>query len=146
MGRHQVAARRRVRLTQRRSVLAYAWAAPCTVLGLVLALPMVVTGARVQQHHGVLEVAWRHSPMRARWPFVAITFGHVVLGRDPLELDRLRTHEHAHVQQYERWGALLLLLYPASSLWQWLRGRRPYVDNVFEVDARAQEARQRTRG
>ncbi len=103
---------------------------------------MLITGARTRPQQGVLEVAWRHGPMLARWPFVAITFGHVVLGRSHAELARLRAHEHAHVRQYERWGALFLLLYPASSLWQWARGRRPYMDNVFEVDARACERRQ----
>jgi hypothetical protein len=105
----------------------------------MLALPMLVTGARVRAQHGVLEVAWRHGPWLARAPFVAITFGHMVLGRSHAELSRLRAHEHAHVRQYERWGVLFLLLYPASSVWQLLRGRRPYLDNVFEVDARAVE-------
>jgi hypothetical protein len=121
------------------SLRAYAWAAPCSVLGMCLALPMLVTGARVRPAQGVLEVAWHHGPALAKWPFVAITFGHVVLGRSHLELARLRVHEHAHVRQYERWGALFLVLYPASSLCQWVRGKRPYVDNVFEVDARACE-------
>jgi hypothetical protein len=120
-------------------LLAYLWAAPCSVLGLVLALPMLITGARMRPQQGVIEVAWRHGPTGARWPFVAITFGHVVLGRSHRELAQLRAHEHAHVRQYERWGALFLLLYPASSLWQWLRGRRPYLDKVFEVEARACE-------
>jgi hypothetical protein len=131
-------------LTQAHSVLAYAWAAPCSALGLILALPMLITGARLQPQHGVLEVAWRHGRTLSGWPFVAITFGHVVLGRSHAELARLRAHEHAHVRQYERWGALFLLLYPASSLWQWLRGRRAYLDNVFEVDARAHERGQRS--
>jgi hypothetical protein len=123
----------------RRTLRSYAWAAPCSLLGLALALPMLASGARGQRHQGVLEVAWPRGPRLARGPFVAITFGHVVLGRSQAELARLRAHEHAHVRQYERWGALLWLLYPASSLWQGLQGRRPYVDNAFEVDARAQE-------
>jgi hypothetical protein len=106
---------------------------------LAFALPMLITGARLRAQHGVLEVAWRHAPHLTRWRFVAITFGHVVLGRSHNELSRLRAHEHAHVRQYERWGVLFLLLYPASSLWQLLRGRRAYLDNVFEVDARASE-------
>jgi hypothetical protein len=127
-----------------RSWRAYVWAAPCSTLGLILALPMLITGARLRAQQGVLEVAWRQAPLLARCRFVAITFGHVVLGRSHTELSHLRTHEHAHVRQYERWGLLFLLLYPASSLWQLLRGKRPYLDNVFEVDARACERAQRT--
>ena len=52
------------------------------------------------------------------------------------KLERLRAHEHAHVRQYEQWGIFFLLAYPAASVWQWLRGRRAYVDNWFEVQAR----------
>jgi hypothetical protein len=40
-----------------------------------------------------------------------------------------------HVAQYERWGALFLVLYPASSAIQWLCGRDPYYDNPFEREA-----------
>jgi hypothetical protein len=102
---------------------------------------MLLTGARIKQIEGVLEIAWRHSTpqLTKLLPFTAITFGHVVLGISAHELSRLRTHEHAHVKQYERWGPLFLLLYPASSLWQLLRGRSAYWDNVFEVQARAAE-------
>ena len=41
--------------------------------------------------------------------------------------------------QYERWGPLFLLAYPAASAWAWLRGRRPYRDNAFERPAFAAE-------
>jgi hypothetical protein len=117
------------------------WAAPCSALGLVLSVPMLVTGARIQIIHGVLEIAWPSTAPRAAQhvPFTAITFGHVVLSVSRAELTRLRMHEHAHVRQYERWGLLFLLLYPASSLWQLLRGRGAYWDNGFEVQARASE-------
>ncbi|SFU27556.1 hypothetical protein SAMN05216552_1001109 [Pseudoduganella namucuonensis] len=76
-----------------------------------------------------------------RWlPFIAITFGHVVVGTTRPELERLRVHEHEHVRQYERWGAAFFAAYPLNSLWQLLRGRRPYLDNCFEVQAREKEA------
>ena len=45
-------------------------------------------------------------------------------------------HEQAHVRQYERWGVFFFVAYPAASLWQLLRCRRPYIDNWFEVQAR----------
>lgn len=117
------------------------WAAPCTALGLVLCAPALLCGARLRRVDGTLEVALsRCDPPRgllARLPFAAITFGHLVAAVRPADLARLRRHERAHVEQYERWGPVFLLAYPAASLWQWLRGRRPYVDNGFEVQARA---------
>ncbi len=129
--------------------LAYAWAAPCTLLGLVAAVVVWPLGARFSRHRGVLEVACRATPARhghtgrVSLPFGAITLGHVVLASDPQQMQLLREHERAHVAQYERWGALFLLAYPLSSALQWLRGRRPYFDNHFEVQARAAEARAR---
>ncbi|HEY0712144.1 MAG TPA: hypothetical protein VGF45_05695 [Polyangia bacterium] len=47
-----------------------------------------------------------------------------------------RTHEREHVRQYLRWGALLLLAYPAASVWAALNGGHAYYDNVFERAAR----------
>jgi hypothetical protein len=126
---------------------AYVWAAPCTLLGLALAAIALPFGARWQWHSGVLEVALRPSPpklgLKSRWPFAAITLGHVVLACDPLQMQCLREHERAHVAQYERWGVVFLLAYPLSSLVQLVQGRRPYFDNHFEVQARAMEARGR---
>lgn len=119
----------------------YLWAAPCTVLGLGLTVPILLLGAMGRVVDGVIEIApppgLCASPLLRALPFNAITFGHVVYGASALELDRLRAHEHAHVRQYEQWGILFLLAYPASSLWQLLRGRRAYADNWFEVQARA---------
>jgi hypothetical protein len=127
--------------------LAYLWAAPCSALGLAAALVVWPLGARFAWHRGVLEVACRAAPARhgrsghVSLPFGAITLGHVVLASDPQQMQLLREHERAHVAQYEHWGALFLLAYPLSSVLQWLRGRRPYFDNHFEVQARAVEVR-----
>lgn len=125
-------------------LLGYAWAAPCTLLGLALALPAVAfAGARWRCVQGVIEVAPGHGAAATahRGGFVAITLGHVVLGRSAAHLCELRVHEHAHVAQFERWGAVLLLAYPLAGAWQWLRGRRAYLDNPFEVQARRAERR-----
>jgi len=59
----------------------------------------------------------------------------VIIGLDARTLDSCRSHEHVHVRQYERWGPLFFPLYLGSSLWQWMRGRDPYRDNRFEVEA-----------
>jgi hypothetical protein len=118
----------------------YAWAAPCTAIGLCLVAPAFLFGATARVIDGVIEVALNPHKTPAvllrALPFTAITFGHLVLGTDEAQLDRLRAHEHAHVRQYERWGIFFFAAYPASSLWQLLAGRRPYWDNGFEVQAR----------
>ena len=131
-------------LKQSGSVLAYAWAAPATVLGLILAL-LALRGGRVAIQDGVLEA---HGPL-VRWALThltvvrggvaAITFGHVVLGRDGDTLDWTRAHERVHVVQYERWGPFFLPAYVAASLWAFVRGGDFYLDNVFERAARAKE-------
>lgn len=112
------------------------WALPNTLIGLVLGLLLLPFGARLRLVDGVIEIAARQRPPRRRWPFTAITFGHVVLGTHALELQRLRAHERVHVRQCERWGPLFLPAYLLAGAWQWLRGRDAYGDNPFEVEAR----------
>jgi hypothetical protein len=67
--------------------------------------------------------------------FEAVTFGHVVIGRDHDCLEQLRGHERVHVAQYERWGVLFFPAYLGSSAVAWIRGRDPYRDNRFEREA-----------
>jgi hypothetical protein len=124
----------------------YLWALPCTVVGITLALPALLLGAKARGVSGALEISLPNSDhiiskLYQHLPFIAITFGHVIIGKSTAELARLRTHEHAHVQQYERWGVLFFIAYPLSSLTQWIRGRHPYWDNHFEIAARAAEKR-----
>lgn len=112
------------------------WASPNTLIGLALGLLLLPFGARLRIVDGVIEIAARRAPPRRRWPFTAITFGHVVLGTHAQELQRLRAHERVHVRQCERWGPLFLPAYLLAGAWQWLRGRDAYWDNPFEVEAR----------
>jgi hypothetical protein len=117
------------------------WALPCSAIGLLAALVPLGMGGRAQWHRGALEVIYRPcqadcGPRVHGLPFRAIVFGNVILAVSGEELQRLGPHERVHVAQYERWGPLFLLAYPASSLWQLLRGRDPYWDNAFEVQAR----------
>ena len=130
--------------------LSRAWAAPVTLLGLALALALsVIARTRWQVVAGVIEVAPRHgrpsigARVLRKLPFDAITLGHVVIGSSAASLQALRTHEHAHVRQYERWGVFLLIAYPVASLGLLVVGRRPYLDNPFEVQAREAETRRR---
>ena len=122
----------------------YAWASPATLIGLVGAAPALLLGARASVVRGVLEVS---GGALARWiartpglrHFEAVTLGHVVLGDSSAALDRQRRHERAHVRQFERWGVLLLPLYLLAGVREWMRGRHPYHDNPFELEARAAE-------
>jgi hypothetical protein len=130
------------------SLLRKAWAAPASALGLAVVALLLPLGAKLRLRKGVLEVCL-HGPGSShnarkpgrRLPFAAITFGHVVIAASEADQDRLRLHERVHVEQYERWGALFLLAYPSESLLQHLLGRRAYLDNRFEVQARSRAAR-----
>lgn len=125
------------------ALAAYAWAAPCTLVGLCLCGLAALSGARARVVDGVIEVAlWpggQPGPLARRLPFTAITFGHAVIALTWREQDRLRPHEREHVRQYEQWGVAFFAAYPLSSLWQVMRGRHYYWDNWFEVRARAAE-------
>lgn len=120
-----------------RRVLAYAWAAPTTLVGL---LAGVACGAAWQVRDGVLEgagpgVARGFEWMAPRRGIVAMTLGHVVLGRDAAALDQTRAHERVHVAQCERWGVAFVPAYLAASAVAWACGGDAYSDNPFERDA-----------
>ena len=123
----------------------YLWALPATLLGMLVVLVARGSGGMLQRVDGVLEVAggWPAIVLRRGFPFsgsvAAITLGHVVVGASLTDLTTTRAHERAHVRQFERWGALLLVMYPLAGLLAWLRGGHPYRDNVFECEARAAE-------
>jgi hypothetical protein len=118
-------------------LLKYSWAAPTTSIGLLAGAFTLCSGGHVQRRRGALEF---HGGF-ARWlahrcHFSAITFGHVILGRDPLCLEFYREHEQAHVRQVERWGPAFIPAYLFASLLAWRRGEHYYRDNWFERDAR----------
>jgi hypothetical protein len=121
-------------------VIRYFWASPASLLGLVIAV-VASHRARIAIVDGVLEI---HGPalawgLRRLTPWsggaAAITFGHVVLGRDWAALETSRVHERVHVRQYERWGPLFIPAYFVAAAWAWLRGRDAYYDNPFEREA-----------
>lgn len=117
-----------------------AWAAPWSLVGLILGALAIGLGARARRVDATLEIAGGSlgrglGRLPAPLGFAAITFGHVILGRDHATLARLRSHERVHVRQYETWGPLFVPLYLASSLSQWCRGADPYRANRFEREA-----------
>lgn len=119
----------------------YLWALPNTVVGLLF-LPAAFKTGGMQVVEGVLEV---HGPLIAAMleyavPIpggaAAITFGHVVLGRDRTALEQTRTHERVHVRQCERWGPAFIPAYLLAGAWAWFQGRGAYDGNCFENEAR----------
>lgn len=111
---------------------AYLWASPATAIGAVLSLFFDKRSVT----RGIVVAEGARWPRRLGWRYRAITFGHTVLSIDELDESTLR-HEVVHVRQYERWGPLLLIVYPLASLWVKLRGGHAYLDNPFEVEARS---------
>jgi len=119
------------------------WALPCSAIGLMVAAVPLVLGGSAKWSAGALEVTYRSSQggcgkLASRLPFRAIVFGHVIIAVTQQELIVIGPHERVHVAQYEVWGPLFLLAYPAASFWQLLNGRSPYWHNYFEVQARQQ--------
>jgi hypothetical protein len=117
----------------------YTWALPTTSVGLAAGALTLATGGRVQACCGALEFHGATWMLRRVAQARAMTLGHVILGRDPVELEICRAHEQAHVRQVERWGPVFLPAYLACSLWEWAHrseGRHYYYDNYFERDAR----------
>jgi hypothetical protein len=116
------------------------WASPCSLLGIALAVPVLAAGGAARRVGPALEIVVHrhdvpgHSSLR-RLPFVAITFGHVIVALSGRHLTALRAHEHVHVRQYEILGPLFFPAYAAASLVALVRGRCPYAGNAFEVHA-----------
>lgn len=129
--------------------LRYLWPLPVTLMGMLVVLLARGSGGALQRVDGVLEASggWPAKVLRWGFPFsgavAAITLGHVVIGVSAEALAATRAHERAHVRQFERWGVLLLALYPLAGLMAWARGGDPYRDNLFEREARAAEASKR---
>jgi hypothetical protein len=112
--------------------LAYVWASPNTLLGLLFGLlsfqrPRVANGVVFFDRHARGFVLTLRLFRRA-----AVTYGHVVLADRPVE-SRLLVHELHHVRQYERLGPLYIPLYVLIWIFTGYRG------HPFERAARLAE-------
>lgn len=117
------------------------WAAPCSVLGLMLCGFALLAGGRMRCCDGALECCLRQGIV-ADWleryqPFAAITLGHVIVALRSGDLRLWHAHERVHVRQFEVWGVFMLLAYPLSSVWAAWRGEEAYRGNWFERQAYA---------
>ena len=122
-------------------ILKYVWASPASILG-ILCLPLAkIGGGGASVVEGILEIhgGLLGRILKGRVPVIgscaAMTLGHVVIGQDLHSLACTREHERVHVRQYERWGPFFIPAYLLASLVAKLRGRHPYLDNPFEVQA-----------
>lgn len=127
-------------------ILGIIWASPCTAVGLLIGLIAVVSGGGARRMTGFLGFCGGCLPaVLGRLPFVrgasALTLGHVVLAQTRGGLERTSGHELVHVRQYERWGVFFVPAYLLCGLVLLLRGRNPYLDNPFEVEARTESER-----
>lgn len=113
-------------------VLAWCWASPNTLLGLLVAFLCL---SRIRWHGGVLEAAGGGLAFLLRPWAQAITLGHVILARNPHSMAAWRAHERLHVRQYERFGPFFLPAYFLIGAVIWLRGGRPYLDHPLEREA-----------
>jgi hypothetical protein len=107
--------------------VAYTWALPGTLLGLLLG---ATTLSRPRVREGVLLFVGHRgfTALHHRLGFAAITLGHVMIAGAPLD-EKLWAHERVHVRQWEILGPLMLLAYPLASV-------AGYSRNPFEAAAR----------
>ncbi len=122
------------------------WALPLTIVGLVLALPILMLRGKFQLIRFPTVALLVRGPfanwMLSRHPFGAMTamaIGHVIIAEHQGLSSRVLIHELAHVRQAARWGIFFPFAYLASSAWAALRGRDAYWHNRFEIAAREAE-------
>jgi hypothetical protein len=122
-------------------LFAYLWAFfPGTFFGLAAGLLTLMTGGKGRRVGGTLEFwggfsAWYLRTCCFGGEYLAMTLGHVIIGRNAEVLEMARTHELIHVRQFERWGPFMIPSYLLCSAYLWMRGKRAYWDNPFEREA-----------
>lgn len=116
------------------------WACPYSWLGVFIGCIGLVSGGKTRFRDGALEfygggTKWFVRRLPPGKQTAGFTLGHVILGQTSDGLIRVGKHERVHVRQFERWGLLMGPAYLLSSCYVWLRGKDPYLDNPFEVEA-----------
>jgi hypothetical protein len=126
-------------------LLRYVWALPNTLLGLFFIPFTLFTKGSMQIVGGVLEIQGRFISfilrhcVPVRGGAAALTLGHVILGRDSETLRACRTHERAHVSQYEILGPFFIFVYLGAALWALTSGKGAYRGNYLETEAAKRE-------
>ncbi|HJV81136.1 hypothetical protein [Noviherbaspirillum sp.] len=128
------------------TVLGMIWAAPLTLFGLLVGLPVVLFRGHLQLVRGHTITLLARGPI-ADWilnrhpfgPMNAMALGHVVIAERRGLSSRVLVHKLTHVRQASRWGPFFPFAYLASSIWAFMRGRDAYWHNRFEIAARKAE-------
>ena len=120
--------------------LAFLWASPYTLLGLLIGGLGLCFGGKARIRGRVIEfygggLKWLIHKLPDGQFVMAFTLGHTVIGPTDAALDVARDHELVHVRQFEIWGPLMGPAYLLCSLGLWVAGYRPYRDNPFERQA-----------
>jgi hypothetical protein len=121
-------------------VLAYLWAGPYTLAGLILGGFGLCTGCRARRRGKVIEfygggIKWLIHQFPDGQFVLAFTLGHTIFGQTDAALDISRDHEMVHVRQFERWGPFMGPAYLLCSAYLWMTGRPAYRENPFEREA-----------
>jgi hypothetical protein len=128
------------------STLGILWASPLTLVGVVLALPILLGRGKIHVVRTSTPALMVSGPvadyMLDRHPFgamCAMAIGHVVIAEARGLTPQVLTHELEHVKQAACWGVLFPVVYLGASAWAALHGQDAYWNNVFEVAARRAE-------
>lgn len=128
------------------TLLGIVWALPLTLVGMLLALPVLALRGHIQLVRGSTVALMVRGPfadcMLGRHPFGAMSamaLGHVIITEHQGISSRVLVHELTHVRQAARWGIVFPFAYLASSAWAAIRGRDAYWHNRFEIAAREAE-------
>jgi len=128
------------------TALGILWALPLTLLGILLAVPILARGGNLSLismptpallvSGSLADYFLEHHPFGA---MCAMAIGHIVIANQRDLTPRILIHELAHVRQAAWWGIAFPAAYLAASGWALLHGRDAYWHNVFEVAAREAE-------
>lgn len=128
------------------TLLGIVWALPLTLVGILLALPVLALRGHIQLIRGGTVAVLVRGPfadrMLGKHPFgamCAMALGHVIITEHQGISSRVLVHELTHVRQAARWGIFFPFAYLASSAWAAIRGRDAYWHNRFEIAAREAE-------
>lgn len=118
------------------------WTLPNTLVGLTIGGVGCAFGGKARLNGRTVEfygglVQWLLQKMPQGKHVLAVTVGNTILGQSLASLNIARDHELVHVAQFERWGPLMLPVYTLASCYVWMKGKRFYRDNPFEVEAYA---------
>jgi len=128
-------------------LVAFGWALPYTLVGLSVGVLGMCTRGGVRRRGRVLEfygggTKWFVERLPQGQFVLALTLGHTIIGQSEVSLDIAHLHEMVHVRQYELWGPFMGPAYLLASVWMWLAGRDPYLDNPFERQAYGAEGKE----